>query len=227
MLKNTAGQKAVIYAQDTVADGPKTGDAANITAMISKDGAAGVASNDLNPTEVGGGMYVFHLTQAETDCDLFLLWASSTTSGVRIDPVPVYLPARTLLIAPVTSTGNSGLVDDNSLTAYRNACFSFLLTIVDANGDPVDLTGKTLAFLAYPPGNTTSLTIELTTAGSAGDRVVIGGDNGNEVTIEGSDTHTAVPRVLRWVLRDQDGDVVLARGSLTIADEADQAEVPP
>lgn len=163
-------------------------------------------------------------TAAKTDAiearDTAAYWDGS-------DLRPATSPSDMVILVPVTSTGNSGLIDETSLTAYRNASFSFIRSIIDANGDPVDLSDKSLVFLAYPPGKTTSIEIELTTEGEAGDRITVGGDNDNQVTIEGSDTHTASPRVLRWCLRDQDDDVVLLRGPFTIADEADQAEEPP
>ena len=90
MFKNTADQKCIVFAYDVVADAPKTGDAANITANISQDGASPAASNDANPTEIGGGLYAFDLTQAETNCKLFALYAASTTANVKIDPVIEY-----------------------------------------------------------------------------------------------------------------------------------------
>lgn len=52
MYKNVASQKVAIYAWDAAAGVEKMGDAANITARISKDGAASVATNDVNPTQL-------------------------------------------------------------------------------------------------------------------------------------------------------------------------------
>ncbi len=40
MFKNVAGQKAYLYAYDASTGLPKTGDAANISLAVSKDGAA-------------------------------------------------------------------------------------------------------------------------------------------------------------------------------------------
>ena len=94
MYKNVASQKVAVYAHDTSADAPKTGDAANITAYISKDGAADVQSNDVNPSEIDAatmeGVYVFDLTQAETNCDLFILCAESSTANVSHEPIIAY-----------------------------------------------------------------------------------------------------------------------------------------
>ena len=49
--------KIAVYAYDRTTGLAKTGDTANITAYVSKDGAAGVATNDVNPaavTNMGG-----------------------------------------------------------------------------------------------------------------------------------------------------------------------------
>lgn len=90
LFKNVAGQKVPVFAYNKTTGVAVTGDAANITAHISKDGAAGVASTDVNPTQIGGGWYVFDLTQEESDCDLFLLYAVSGTSNVLVTGLSGY-----------------------------------------------------------------------------------------------------------------------------------------
>jgi len=89
MQKKVASQKIQIYAHDTVSDSAKTGDAVNITAYISKDGASPAQSNDVNPTELDSinmpGVYIFDLLQAETDCNDFVLYGISATVGISID----------------------------------------------------------------------------------------------------------------------------------------------
>jgi hypothetical protein len=82
MLKNVAGQYAYVYAHDSVLNVPKLLDAANITATL-----GGVATDDVNPTEISGGVYRFTLTQAETNFDDTILIAVSATEGVQIDYV--------------------------------------------------------------------------------------------------------------------------------------------
>lgn len=92
--KNVASQKVAVFAWDTANDTEKTGDAGNITAQISKDGGATAASNDVNPTELDAtdapGVYIFDLTQAESNCDLFVLFAKSSTADIKIEPVVIY-----------------------------------------------------------------------------------------------------------------------------------------
>ena len=100
MYKNIASQKVAVFAWDSVADAPKTGDAANITAQISKDGGACAASDDANPTELDAtnakGIYLFDLLQAETNCDLFVLSAVSSTENIVLDPVFIYTVVKTI-----------------------------------------------------------------------------------------------------------------------------------
>ena len=99
MLKNLASQKIAVYAHNTIADSAKTGDAANITGRYSLDGAAMSAITDTNPTELDStnapGIYLFDLTQAETNGAMIVFYAKSSTTGVRITPVIVdTLPAK-------------------------------------------------------------------------------------------------------------------------------------
>lgn len=83
--KNTAGQYWPVMAISTSTGLPVSGDAANITADISIDAAALAATNDVNPTELGSsGIYLFTLTQAETNGDLLVLSPATITAGTII-----------------------------------------------------------------------------------------------------------------------------------------------
>lgn len=94
LYKYVTGQKLAVFAWDTIADAPKAGDAANITAQISKDGGAAAATNDTNPTELDAtdhpGVYIFDLTQAETNADMIVVSPVSATAGVVIDPQMIF-----------------------------------------------------------------------------------------------------------------------------------------
>lgn len=107
MFKNVASQKVAVFAWDNASGAAKTGDAANITAQISIDGAATAATNDANPTELDAtdapGTYIFDLTQAETNGDLIIIQAASSTSDIEIRPVYAYP-------SPLTST-KAGYID--------------------------------------------------------------------------------------------------------------------
>ena len=118
IYKNQAGQKIAIFAWDSLTSAAKTGDAANITARISLDGAAVAQTDDDNPTELNStyanGIYIFNLTQAETNANFIVLNAKSSTSGVIIDPVICWTQdpnvAAVLAIVNHTDYGNAHLV---------------------------------------------------------------------------------------------------------------------
>lgn len=94
LYKNVASQKLAVYAHDTAADAAKTGDAAQISAQISLDGGATAATNDAAPTELDAadapGIYIFDLTQAETNADLVIVCPVSSTADVSLEPVIIY-----------------------------------------------------------------------------------------------------------------------------------------
>jgi len=94
MYKNVASQKIAVFAWDNAGGTAKTGDAANITGQISIDGGACAATDDTNPTELDAtdapGTYIFDLTQAETNGDMIILQAASSTSDIDIRPVYAY-----------------------------------------------------------------------------------------------------------------------------------------
>jgi len=109
MFKNVASQKLAVFAYDNASGEPKTGDAANISAQISKDGGACSATDDVNPTELDAvdakGVYIFDLTQAETNADMIVLSAVSSTADITLEPVMLYT-------APVVDTGAVKLAAD-------------------------------------------------------------------------------------------------------------------
>ena len=94
MFKNVASQKLAVFAWDNASGAPKTGDAGNISAQISKDGAATAATNDVAPTELDAtdakGIYIFDMTQAETNANLVILSAVSSTADIDLQPVILY-----------------------------------------------------------------------------------------------------------------------------------------
>jgi len=93
MFKNVASQKIQLFAFDTATGAAKTGDAANITAYLSKDYGTVTVLGDTSATEMDAtnapGWYMFDLTQSETNFDDGLFTAKSSTSGVSIVGRPV------------------------------------------------------------------------------------------------------------------------------------------
>ena len=89
MQKNVAGQKWIVFAFDETDNTPKPGDAAQITAEISKDGAAGGGNiADTNPTELEDGYYVFDIAQGESNADLLAILPESSTGNIQVVGVP-------------------------------------------------------------------------------------------------------------------------------------------
>lgn len=125
--KNKASQKLAVFAVD--ADGaPKTGDAANITSQISKDGGACAPTNDANPTELDAtnaeGIYLFDMTQAETNADLIVVSPVSATSGVTLRPLFVFTEEEIRSADVVSNTGSVeisvvAVVDGDTITVHR------------------------------------------------------------------------------------------------------------
>ena len=131
MFKNVASQKVAVFAWDNAAGVPKTGDAANISAQISKDGAACAATNDAAPAELDAvdapGIYLFDMTQAETNADLISITPDSSTTDVVFRPIIIYTNVLTstkadyieyLMVALVNkmiiteNTGNTEMFND-------------------------------------------------------------------------------------------------------------------
>ncbi len=157
LFKNVASQKIHIYAYDSTTGAAKTGDAANITAYVSLDGTAN-AVDDTNPAEVDStnmpGVYVFELTQAETNCDSFALYAKSSTANIRIEPIIGFTTG-----AAVTQTGDSYAKINDGTIGLSN-----LKTLIDA------ISSKTTNLPASPAavGSAMTLTAAYDAAKNAG-----------------------------------------------------------
>ena len=110
IYKNKASQKIAVIAIDTSDGALKTGDQANITAQISKDGGANAATNDANPAELDNtnhpGVYIFDMLQAETNADLIVLTVSSATGNISLgDPMLIYTLERFIEDANIELAG--------------------------------------------------------------------------------------------------------------------------
>jgi hypothetical protein len=131
MFKNVASQKVAVFAWNAGTGAAKTGDAANITDQISKDGGATAATNDVNPTELDAtdapGIYIFDLTQAETNADLVILSAVSATSNIQLRPVVIYTVAVAVTSSDI-ATAVWEVVIENSKKAKHllSAIFAFV-----------------------------------------------------------------------------------------------------
>jgi hypothetical protein len=166
MLKNTAGQNWVVHAIDTTTGNNKTGDAANITAKISKDGGAFVALTDTNPVEIEAGRYAFDISQAEINCTRFFIVPRSSTANVRVEneekvftTVP---PIPEVNVVEVNGKdAASGIVRINIIDASYVRKGVLTLTRGDtysiANGNPIEFISTEFPDLTVPTGATLKL----------------------------------------------------------------------
>lgn len=170
IFKNVINQGLYVMAIDKTTGAGQTGDAANITATWSKDGAASAALTDVNPTEIGAGVYHFDITQAESDCARFSLTPSSTTLNVLVSPVFGFTQSGAIPTAAPGANGGLPTVDANNriagmqgtinnlnnldaaittrsshdANAVRDAIFN---RVLNGNHDTAGTAGKLLQFL--------------------------------------------------------------------------------
>lgn len=114
MEKNTAGKWVVFAFQDeggTNPGEPVTGDAANITANVRIDGGAANAVDDVNPTELEDGYYIFDITATEANGDLILICPQSSTANVNVIGVPGAVWTRPANFNDLSVTSSTGRVD--------------------------------------------------------------------------------------------------------------------
>jgi len=115
MQKNVASQKWIVYAWDTTDLSPKTGDASNITANLRIDGAGANAVDDINPSELEDGYYVFDISQAESNGDMLLICPASVTANIQVRGVPEsvftedYQPGDYEVTLTIRTTGGSAV----------------------------------------------------------------------------------------------------------------------
>ncbi len=137
MFKNVGSQKVAVFAWDAAAGAAKTGDAANITGQISIDGAATAATDDTNPTELDAtdapGVYLFDTTQAETNGDLIILQAASSTADIEFRPVIIYTQTvmRGTDSAALAATALTDATWTDAKAGYIDHAISTVDTVVD------------------------------------------------------------------------------------------------
>lgn len=160
MYKNVSGQYFFVFAFNKTTNSPVEGDAANITATISKDAGSEAATDDTNPTELSGGLYYFTATQDETNADAIVVIPESSTANVQVISVPGVIYTNELddiktktdlistgiisVISPVLRSGALQIVRGDD---YNNSD-SRAIDFTNTDGDWPDLTGATVVFTA-------------------------------------------------------------------------------
>lgn len=113
MFKNVA-TKLVVFAYDSTTSLPKTGDAANITAYVSKDYGTVTVLADTSATEMDStnakGFYLFDLAQAETNGDALTFSAKSSTSNIVVLAIPAVVFTTPPNFTKASIDGTSGKI---------------------------------------------------------------------------------------------------------------------
>lgn len=115
MFKNVAA-KFIVFAFDATSNVPKTGDAANITAYVSKDYGTVTVLADTSATEMDAtnapGYYLFDAAQGETNGDCLMVSGKSSTANIKVigAPAVIYTRPTTGWLAPATA-GRTLVVD--------------------------------------------------------------------------------------------------------------------
>lgn len=114
MQKNVASQKIQVFAFIPSTGLPKTGDAANITAYVSKDHGSVTVLGDTSAAEMDAtnakGVYLFDLTQSETNADELTFTAKSSTSDVSIVPRFISTNPPNFTAASIDSNGRVDVI---------------------------------------------------------------------------------------------------------------------
>ena len=133
-LKNTSGQGVVLFARNTSSNAGEEGDAANITAYVSLDGASPSESTN-SVAEIDGGLYWLDLEQSETNANIVCVTAASDTENVVIDPVVVTTTAG---ILPTVAFGTSGGLPTYSQVDSIDTDLSIATSAISNVSDNVD-----------------------------------------------------------------------------------------
>jgi hypothetical protein len=144
--------KVVVYAYDKTTLLAKTGDTANITAYVSKDGAAGVATDDVNPAAVANmdGYYAFDMLAAEMTADRVVVLPVSATANIIVERKEILTQPKPLLTGSVDDASTSTTDATTTLTGLGD-------DFINTNSLICFISGN-LQGLARPITNYTSLT---------------------------------------------------------------------
>ncbi len=179
MFKNVAA-KFIVFAFDATTNVPKTGDAANITAYVSKDYGSVTVLADTSATEMDAtnapGYYLFDAAQGETNADCLLVSAKSATSNIKVlgAPAAIYTRPTTGWLAPttagrtldVTATGEAGIDWSNvgAPTTTLDLSGTTIKTTQKVDVDTIKTQAVTLSGGVTIPAATLASTTNITTA---------------------------------------------------------------
>jgi hypothetical protein len=164
--KNVTGQKVIVFAFDATTNLQKSGDAANITAYISKDFGAVTALTDTSATEMDAtnakGYYLFDITQTETNADLVLVTAKSSTANIVVIGAPsaVFTTPANFTAASIDSNGRVDVIKVAGTTQTARDLGASVLISSGSGVGQLDVTSGVVK------ANTTQLAGQTVTAGA-------------------------------------------------------------
>ncbi len=165
MKKNTAGQKWIVFAFDETDNTAVTGNAAQITAKVSIDGAAGTVTTDANPTEIEDGYYAFDIDADETNGDYLVILPDSATANVQVVGVP----------GGVWTQFPQTVDNDSKITTIAADVVNVDGIVPSAAGDAMNLAADAIKAVSYDESTAFPLTAvngsTLTEAGGDGDHL--------------------------------------------------------
>lgn len=156
--------KLAVYAYNQTTGAAVTGDQANITARISKDGAASAAVADTNPTQLDAtnhpGIYIFDLTATECDAQMLVVSPDSSTANVVLDHVTIDLEQAPFpVVAVAADAGNTATTFKTDLTEatadfWKDAYFAFFTGSLKGQVKKITGYNGTTKFLTFAAGYT-------------------------------------------------------------------------
>lgn len=157
IVKNSASR--IAFAAVNSSGDFATGDAANITAYRAIDGATtGTALTDTSAAEVGTtGVYWFDLTAGETNGDVIVYYATSTTSGVTLDRVIV------TTIVPASYMADVSALATSAALATVDGNVDLILADTGTDGVVVAAGSKTGYSLATAPPTASTIASQVRT----------------------------------------------------------------
>lgn len=178
-----------LYFYASASGDPQTGNVANMTASVFKDGVRALATNAVVEEDAthAPGVYRLDLTAAETDAGTVLAWITSSTNGVVVEAIPGFGTTRNNdvpVLGPFTVTGTPTAstitatvdVSDDAAGAYvppeADRLAGMLLFVTDGAG-----RGQARGIVSSRvSGATLTVVVDAFAAAlAAGDRFIIAG----------------------------------------------------
>lgn len=219
IVKNTASQKLYVWAVSALTGEKLPSSAANITCKVSIDGAAPAALNDVNPTEIGDGLYAFDLTQAETNGNRLLFTPESSVTNTLLDAIEhctIVQGATNTYVSPGSAVAPSiATLSATNIECYQDSeSPDILLGIEDEAGDPIDLSAATIRFVVWENDDPGEIYFEVDTA----DGITVA--DTNQVTIPLDLVDTSAAGSWAYNLWDVGAKRVLSAGQFKVIETA-------